>query len=91
MPHRRARSDASVRPVSRFGPYFFAPFRSPAVSLTARQIARTSAGVTCSRCDERPCSRTFSMTSDFDPRVTQPHRQVTSINTRHSLARYWGA
>jgi len=27
------------------------------------------------------------MTSDFDPRVTQPHRQVTSINTPHSLAR----
>jgi len=31
------------------------------------------------------------MTSDLEPRVVHPHRQVTSINTLHSLARGWGA
>jgi len=55
-------------------------------SSTIRQIERISAGVRSCWCADLPCAWTFAMTSDLDPRVVQPHRQVTSINTIHSLA-----
>ena len=64
--------------------YFVEPLVVP--FSTVRQIARTSAGVISRRCSARPCAWMFAMTSDLDPRVVQPHLQVTSINTIHSLA-----